>query len=103
MPLRRRRLLLQQPRTRDGFRERGVLGHLSFWGPRKVWSIWPFVWKAWKCAPLMCTSPSKIYLLRCQLDSTIALDLQQKLKRFLNSSSEQMAMRSFIGIYSSFV
>jgi len=34
--------------------------------------------------------------------STIALDLQQKLKPFLHSK-EQMALRSFLGIYSSFV
>jgi len=34
--------------------------------------------------------------------STIALDLQQKLKPFLHSS-QQMAMRSFLAIYSSFV
>jgi len=24
------------PAIRDGFRERGALGHLSFWGPTKV-------------------------------------------------------------------
>ena len=30
----------QTPMTRDGFRERGALGHLSFWGPTQVWPIW---------------------------------------------------------------
>jgi len=35
--------------------------------------------------------------------STIALDLQQKLKTFLRSSQKQITMRSFLGIYSSFV
>jgi len=25
---------------RDGFRERGALGHLSFWGPTQVGPIW---------------------------------------------------------------
>ena len=29
--------------ARDGFRERGALGHLSFWGPTQVCPIWPFV------------------------------------------------------------
>jgi len=52
---------------RDGFRERGALGHLSFWGPTQVWHIWPFVWKAWKFASLMCSASSKIYLLLCRL------------------------------------
>jgi len=58
---------------RDGFRERGALGHLSFWGPTQVWPIWPFLWKAWNYVPLMCSAPSKIYLLLCWLSSTIAL------------------------------
>jgi len=26
-------------RGRDGFKERGALGHLSFGGPKQVWSI----------------------------------------------------------------
>jgi len=33
--------------------------------------------------------------------STIALDLQQKLKPILHSFQEQIAMQSFLGIYSS--
>jgi len=33
----------------------------------------------------------------------LSLDLQQKLKPFLHSSQEQMALRSFLGIHSSFV
>jgi len=45
--------------VRDGFRERGTLGHLSFWISTQVWSIWPFVWKAWQYAPLMCRVPLK--------------------------------------------
>ena len=39
--------------SRDKFRERGALGCLSFCSPTKVWSIWPFVWKAWKYAPVV--------------------------------------------------
>jgi len=53
--------------TRDGFRQRGALGHHRFWGPAQVWPIWPFVWKAWKCAPRMCIAPSKNDLLLCRL------------------------------------
>jgi len=37
---------------RDGFRERGAVGHLNFWDPTEVWRMWPFVWKAWKYTPL---------------------------------------------------
>jgi len=48
---------------KDGFRYRWALGHHSLWGPTQVWLIWPFVWKAWKYAPLMCSAPSKIHLL----------------------------------------
>jgi len=51
---------------RDGFRQRGALRHLSFCGPAQVWPIWPFVWKAWKCVPRICSAPSKIYLLLCR-------------------------------------
>jgi len=31
------------PASRDGFRERGALGHLSFWGPTQVCPIWLFL------------------------------------------------------------
>jgi len=60
---------------RDGFRERGALGHLSFWGPTQVWPIWPFVWKAWKYAPLVCSAPAKSIFCGADFGSTIALDL----------------------------
>jgi len=46
---------------RDGFRKRGALGHLSFWGPTQVWPIWPFVQKAWKYARL-CVVPLQKYI-----------------------------------------
>jgi len=48
--------VIQLSRTsRHGFRERGALGHLCFWGPTQVlWPIWPFGWKAWKYGPLTC-------------------------------------------------
>jgi len=55
------------PAVRDGFQDRGILGQLSFWGLTQVWRIWLFVWKSWKYAPLMCSAPSKIYLLLCRL------------------------------------
>jgi len=42
--------------SRDGFRERGAPGHLSFGGPKHMWPVWPFVWKAWKYALPMCSA-----------------------------------------------
>jgi len=81
---------------RDGFRERGALDHLSFWGPAQVWPISPFVWKAWTYAPLACSAPSKYIFCGADFGSTIALDLQQKLKPFLHSSKEQMALGFFL-------
>jgi len=70
---------------RDGFRERGALGHLSLRGPKQVWpvSIWPFIWKAWTYAPLMCSAPSKIYLLLCRLCFCICLKCSTEIKAFL--------------------
>jgi len=55
------------PSSRDGFRERGAVGHLSFWGPTQVWPIWSLVLKAWKYLPLTCNSLSKFYFLWCRL------------------------------------
>jgi len=40
---------------------------------------------------------------RGDFGSTIALDLQQKLKRFLHSSQDRTVMRFFLGIYNSFI
>jgi len=54
--------------------------------PSQMWPIWPFVWKAWKYAPLMCSAPSKYIFCCADFGSTIALDLQQKLKPYLHSS-----------------
>jgi len=56
------RFFIIKPRHtgRERFRQRGALGHLSFWSPAQAWPIWPFVWKAWKCASRMCSAPSKI-------------------------------------------
>jgi len=71
--------------VRDGFRARGTLGHLSFWGPMKVWPIWPFAWKTWKFALLMCSAPSKIYLLWFRLWFCV----------FLRSSTEIEAFPTF--------
>jgi len=51
----------------------------------------------------MCGAPSKIYLFGADFGSTVALDLQQNLKPFLHSSQDQIAMRSFLEIYSSLV
>jgi len=60
----------------------GVRAHLSFWGPTQVWPIWPFVWKTWKYAPLMCSAPSKIYLLLCRLRFYNCLSYSTEIKAF---------------------
>jgi len=70
-------------RGRDGFMGRGALGHLSFRGPKQVWPIWPFVWKAWTYAPLMFSASSKIYLLLCRLWFYIGLKSSTEIKAFL--------------------
>jgi len=46
------------------------------------------------------SAPSKIYLCCVDFGSTCALDVQHS---FLHSSNEQTALRSFLGIYSSFL
>jgi len=56
--------------------------------------------------PILCVvSTQKSIFYGADFGSTIALDLdlQQKLKLFLHSFLEQMAMRPLLGIYSSFV
>jgi len=53
--------------------------------------------------PLNSALPPLKYIFCADFGSTIDLDLQQKLKPFLHSSQEQIAMASFLGIYSSFV
>jgi len=54
--------------------------------------------------PLLCVvPPQKSIFYYADFGSPSALDLQQKLKPFLHSSKEQMALQSFFGIYSSFV
>jgi len=54
--------------------------------------------------PLLCVgSPQKSTFCCADFGSAIALDLQQKLKPFLHSSKKQMALRFFLGIYSSLV
>ena len=55
--------------------------------------------------PLLCVVPPQKSIFCCAADfgSTFVLYVQQKLKSFLYSSKEQIALRSFFGIYSSFV
>jgi len=78
--------------SRDGFRKRGALGYLSFWAPRNCDLFGRLCEKrAWKYAPLVCSTPSKSIFCGADFGSTIALDIQQKLKPFLHSSKEQMA------------
>jgi len=51
----------------------------------------------------MCSALQKSVSCGADFRSTIALDLQQKLKPFLHYSQEKMAVRPLLGIYSSFV
>jgi len=54
--------------------------------------------------PLLCVVPPQKSIFCCtDFGSTFSLYVQQKLKPFLDSSKEQMALQSFLGIYSSFV
>jgi len=54
--------------------------------------------------PLLCVvRPQKYIFCGSEFGSTIASDLQQKLKTSLRSSQKQITMRSFLGIYSAFV
>jgi len=52
--------------------------------------------------PLHVVPPQNFIFCGADFSSMIALDLQQKLKPFRHSSQQQMAMRSYLGIYSSF-
>jgi len=54
--------------------------------------------------PLLCVAPPQKFIFCCaDFGSTFVLDVQQKLKPFLHSSQVQTALRSFLGIHSSFV
>ena len=48
--------------SRGGFRKRGVLGHLTVWGPTAGVIYLVTCFKAQKYAPLMCIAPSKLHL-----------------------------------------
>jgi len=89
--------------VRDGFRQRGTLGHLSFGVPRRC-DLFGHLSEKHESMHLLCVEPpQKSIFCGADFGSTTALDLQQKLKPFLHSSLEQMAIRSFLGIYGSFV
>jgi len=47
--------------------------------------------------------PQKSIFCGSDFGSNFALDLQQILKPFLHSSKEQLALQSFLGIYSAFM
>jgi len=60
--------------------------------------------KSVKVCPSYVWGPlNDLFFCGADFGSTTALDLQQKLKPFLHSFLEQMAMRSFLGIYGSLV
>ena len=88
---------------RDGFRQREALGHLGFRATYRCDQC-GYLSEKRESVPLVCAVPPQKYIFCCvNFCSTTALDLQQKLKVFLHSSAEQMAWRSFLRIYSSFV
>jgi len=66
--------------ARDRFRERGALGHLSFWGPRKCDLFGRLSGKRERM-PLLCVcAPSKVYILWFRLWFYDCLRSQHKLK-----------------------
>jgi len=88
---------------RDGFRERGARGHLSFGAPSRC-GLFGRLSEKRERMPLLCVPPPQKSIFCCaNFGSTFALNVQQKLKPFLHSSQEQTVFRSFLGIYSSFV
>ena len=49
------------PMGRDAFRERGALGHISFWGPTREWPILSLSEKC-ESIPLLCVVPPQRHL-----------------------------------------
>jgi len=88
---------------RDGFRERGALGHLVFGAQRRC-DLFGRLFEKHESMRLLCVvSHQKSIFCGSDFGSTIALDLQQKLKTFLRSSQKQITKRSFLGIHSTSV
>jgi len=76
---------------------------LVFGAPRKC-DLFGRLSEKRESMPLLYVVPPEISIFCCaNFGSTIALDLQEKLQPFIHSSKEQTALRSFLGIYSSFV
>jgi len=53
--------------SRDGFRERGALGHLRFWGPHASVTYLVACLKNVKVCPSYVYYPSKLFLLWCRI------------------------------------
>jgi len=88
---------------RDGFRERGALGHLRFGAPSRC-DLFGRLSEKRERIPLSCVAPPQKSIFCCvNFGSPFALDVQQKLQPLLHFYQEQTALRSFLGIYSSFV
>ena len=96
--------------SRDGFRKRGALGHLTLEAPRRC-DLFGRLSEKRESMPVLCVVPPQKSIFCCAdfgavigLDDLRSeLDLQQKLKPFLHSSKEQISLRSSLGIYDSFV
>jgi len=99
----RRQFLIYSVLPRDGCRERRALGHLSFGGPSRC-DLFGRLSEKRERMPHLCVATPQKYIFFCDnFGFTFALNVQQKLKPFLHSAQEQTALRSFLGIYSSFV
>jgi len=68
--------------------------------PTQVWPICPFVWKSWKHARLICSSPSKIYILWCRLWFYDCLSFSTEIKDFPTFCSRTHGNAIFSGINS---
>jgi len=81
----------------------GPQASLVFGAPRRC-DLFGYLSLKRESMPHLCVLPLEIlFFVMSTLVVHCLLDLQQKLKPFLHSSQEQIAMRSLLGIYSSFV
>jgi len=87
-------LLLISDKSRDAVKERGARGHLSFSAPRRCDLLGSLSEKR-ESMPILCVvAPQKYIFFGADFGSTIALDLQQKLKHFLHKNKQQCDLSS---------
>ena len=91
----------------DEFKERGVLGHLSFWSPRKC-NLFGRLFAMLESMPLLCVVPPQKSLLLCRLWFYSCLRSSTEIKAFFTykpflHTSEKKALPPFLGVYSCFL